>query len=378
MKSKIFCIILMTLTFMTISVDKCYAQKVDVSAKAAVLIEAKTGKIIYEKNSYQKLPMASTTKIMTTLLCIESGNLDEEFVVDPEAIKVEGSSMGLQEGDIVTKRALCIGMLLPSGNDAANVTAVLIGGSVDKFADMMNERAAEIGMTRTCFVTPSGLEAEGHGASAYDMSLLAREALRNEDFAAICSQSSMKLSFGNPPYDRWLKNTNKLLTMYNGVNGVKTGFTDEAGRCLVSSCEKNGISLICVTLNAPSDWSDHTKLYDYAYSNLKAVEVKPENYCVDVVGGIGQSLPLSSDDTISIGTDNGDLSKLEERAYIENFLYAPVEKGTFAGYVDYYYDGKFVESIDLFTDAGTEIYKSCTKKETSIVEKIKDFFEDVF
>ena len=150
-----------------------------------------------------------------------------------------------------------------SGNDAANATAVKLGGSIENFADMMNERAEKIGMTRTCFVTPSGLEGEGHGSSAYDIALLAREALRNPDFAEICSQKKAKVEFGNPPYERWLTNSNKLLDMYQGVKGVKTGFTDEAGRCLVSACEREGISLICVTLNDKNDWQDHIEKCNY-------------------------------------------------------------------------------------------------------------------
>ncbi|MDE5649196.1 MAG: D-alanyl-D-alanine carboxypeptidase, partial [Oscillospiraceae bacterium] len=258
----------------------------EVSAKACVLIEEKTGKILFEKNSSEKLPMASTTKIMTTLLCLESGGLDDSFVVDSEAIKVEGSSMGLTEGDVVTKRDLCYGMMLPSGNDAANATAVKLGGSIENFAKMMNERAEEIGMTRTCFVTPSGLEGDGHGASAYDMALLAREALRNPDFVEICSQKKAKVEFGNPPYERWLTNTNKLLDMYEGVKGVKTGFTDEAGRCLVSACERDGISLVCVTLNDKNDWQDHINMYDYGYSVLQPLELNcDEIFAVPVVGG---------------------------------------------------------------------------------------------
>ena len=147
------------------------AEEPEISAKAAVLISADTGEIIYERSSSQKLPMASPTKIMTVLLCLESGDLYEEFVVDSDAIKVEGSSMGLREGDIVTKYVLCCGMLLPSGNDAANAAAVRIAGSIDAFADMMNDRAREMGLSRTFFVTPSGLEGEGHGSSAYDMAI---------------------------------------------------------------------------------------------------------------------------------------------------------------------------------------------------------------
>ena len=183
-------------------------EKPSVSALAAVLISADTGEIVYSENSETKLPMASTTKIMSALICLESGSLYDEFTVDSDAIKVEGSSMGLQEGDVVTKYALCCGMLLPSGNDAANAAAVEIAGSIDAFADMMNERAQEIGMSQTYFVTPSGLEGEGHGSSAEDMALLAREALRNPLFAEICSSQNIKVSFGNPPYERWLTNTN--------------------------------------------------------------------------------------------------------------------------------------------------------------------------
>ena len=215
----------------------------EISAKAAVLIDAQTGQIIYAQNETEKRPMASTTKIMTVLLTLESGDLDTEFTVDADAIRVEGSSMGLQEGDTVTKRALCVGMLLPSGNDAANAAAVAVAGDIPSFLEMMNARAKEIGMTRSWFASPSGLDADGHGASAYDMALLAREALKNPAFAAICSQPEMTVSFGNPPYARTLTNTNKLLTMDESIIGVKTGFTDAAGRCLVSACTRNDRTL---------------------------------------------------------------------------------------------------------------------------------------
>lgn len=327
-------------------------------ARAAVLAEAVTGKIIYEKNSHEKLSMASTTKIMTVLLCLESGDLDEEFTVDPEAIKVEGSSMGLQERDIVSKRDLCIGMLLPSGNDAANAAAVRVAGSIKDFADMMNRRAEEIGMTRSCFVTPSGLEAPGHGTSAYDMFLLAREALKNDDFREICSQKSMKLTFGNPPYERWLKNTNRLLSEYEGVTGVKTGFTDEAGKCLVSSCERNGVSLICVTLNDPQDRADHAAMYDYGFSHVSEAELPEGRYYAEVAGGKEDRISISSGERIYAGIIDGEMPELEKRTFTEPFLYAPVKKGTFAGYTEYYCDGVLVCRQDLYTDDDAERYIS--------------------
>ena len=344
----------------------------EVSAKACVLIEEKTGKILFEKNSSEKLPMASTTKIMTTLLCLESGGLDDQFVVDGEAIKVEGSSMGLTEGDVVTKRALCYGMMLPSGNDAANATAVKLGGSIENFADMMNERAEKIGMTRTCFVTPSGLEGEGHGSSAYDMALLAREALRNPDFAEICSQKKAKVEFGNPPYERWLTNSNKLLDMYQGVKGVKTGFTDEAGRCIVSACEREGISLICVTLNDKNDWQDHINMYDYGYSVLQPLELSTDEiFAVPVAGGTEDTIPVRAEEQILIGDDGKTANRISSSIILPPFVYSDIKTGDKIGEIKYYYDGRYIDSISLNAMKNTE-YKE-TEKKTD-----KNFFEKIF
>lgn len=326
------------------------ADPLGISAQAYVLMEADTGKVLLSKNGDEKRPIASTTKIMTTLLCLESGGLDDWFVVDPEAIRVEGSSMGLQEGDVVTKRMLCYGMLLPSGNDAANATAVRLAGSIPEFAKLMNARAARIGMTHTCFVTPSGLDAEGHGASARDMGLLARTAMQNPDFRAICSQSRAEVCFGNPPYNRWLKNTNKLLTMYEGVVGVKTGFTDEAGRCLVSFCERDGVSLLCVTLHAKDDWNDHMKLYDYGFAHVVSQPVEPPDaLSVSVVGGTADTVALRTRDPLSVGTDNGDLRQLTVQVQVEPFLYAPVPENARVGNLAYYYEGRHVADVPLYT-----------------------------
>lgn len=347
--------------------------KPEVSAKACVLIEEKTGKIIFEKNSSEKLPMASTTKIMTTLLCLESGGLDDEFVVDSQAIKVEGSSMGLVEGDVVTKRALCYGMLLPSGNDAANAAAVRISGSIEEFADLMNERAKEIGMTRTCFVTPSGLEGEGHGASAYDMAILAREALKNPDFCDICSQTSAKVKFGNPPFERWLKNTNKLLGMYDGVKGVKTGFTDEAGRCLVSACERDGVSLICVTLNDKNDWNDHMRMYDYGFSIVKPEELSSDQiYPLTIAGGIEETIPVRAEGSIKIGDDGKVMNKIYSEIIIMPFAYANIKLGDSVGEQRWYYDGRLIGSIPIKAMKNAE-YKQAEIQEKNIIDKIKGF-----
>lgn len=319
------------------------------SAKACVVMEAQTGKLLYAENESQKRSIASTTKIMTTLLCLESGNLDDPFVVDADAIHVEGSSMGLTEGDVVTKRMLCYGMLLPSGNDAANATAVKLAGSIPAFAERMNARAAQIGMTHSCFVTPSGLEAPGHGASAYDMALLARTALQNPDFREICKQSTAQVEFGNPPYARWLKNTNKLLTMYDGTIGVKTGFTDEAGRCLISACVREGVTLICVTLGAPDDYNDHIALYDRHFARMQTMNLAiPEQMTVPVVGGGAESISVRAGEPVTVGTDNGDIRPVTVRIFLPPFLYAPVEAGEEIGSLSYYYEGRWVADVPLY------------------------------
>ena len=349
------------------------AEYPQVSARAAVVISADTGEIVHGVNASEKLPMASTTKIMTTLLCLESGGLYEEFTVDSDAIKVEGSSMGLQEGDTVTKYALCCGMLLPSGNDAANAAAVRIAGSIEAFAEMMNDRARQMGLSRTYFVTPSGLEGEGHGSSAADMALLAREALRNDIFRSICSQSSMKVKFGSPPYDRWLRNTNKLLGMYDGVYGVKTGFTDEAGRCLVSACEREGKDLICVTLSDSNDWNDHMALYDSSFENVRLAEIcLPQDISADIVGGNAERLRIVPEkDTVSVTTLAGSEEDFTFTVMSSPFLYAPVNEGDKGGSLSVSFLGREVERVDLFAAENVSA-KAVKPRSKSLFEKIKD------
>ena len=318
----------------------------EVSAQAAILMEAGTFEVLYEKNAREKRPMASTTKIMSALLTLEAGDLDSEFTVDADAIHVEGSSMGLQEGDTVTRRALCYGMLLPSGNDAANAAAVSVAGSIPAFAERMNARAAEIGMSHTCFVTPSGLEGEGHGASAYDMALLTREALQNPEFRAICCQKAARVRFGNPPYDRTLYNSNKLLSMYDGVIGVKTGFTDEAGRCLVSACTRDGMTLICVTLHAPDDWNDHMRLYDMGFAELEPRTLAVSDIPLPVAGGTSQTVQLTAPPA-AVGWKKGTPSDIQAVVRHFPFAYAPVRKGDVLGMIEYRRNGRVIAEAEL-------------------------------
>lgn len=346
------------------------APEVTVSAKAYIVLDAASRSVIYEGNSRVQLPMASTTKIMSALLCLESGDLDKEFVVDSEAIMAEGSSMGLLPGDTVTKRALCYGMLLPSGNDAAGAAAVKIAGSYGAFADMMNARASEIGMENTHFVTPSGLHDDQHYSTAYDMALLTAEALRNPEFCEICSQSEAKVRFGNPPYDRWLYNTNKLLNMYDDVIGVKTGFTDEAGRCLVSACSRNGITLICVTLNDKNDWNDHISLYEAAFACVDVKEAYiPDTIQLPVAGGEKDTVKLYAEKSVLYGVCEASETEVTWEVEAAPFLYAPVRKDAAAGYLVHYCNGFEVARQPLYICEDVS-YAEC---EDGFWDKIKAF-----
>lgn len=348
----------------------------DISAKAAVLIEASTGTVIWGKCEKQKLPMASTTKIMSTILTLESGDLDSEFVVDSGAVKTEGSSMGLREGDIVSKRDLCIGMLLPSGNDAANCAAVKVGGSMEGFADMMNAKAAKLGMTSTHFVTPSGLHDDNHYSTAADMALLTSYALKNPDFREICSSKTMKLQFGDPPFDRWLTNTNKLLSKYEGCIGVKTGFTDEAGRCLVSAAEKNGVTLICVTLNAPDDWNDHAKLLDYGFSIAESVNIGSKSYSCTAEGGDRNSITLVTQRDIILPKINGKTADVTFTAAVPQRIYAPVSEGESLGLLTVKSGGRIIDEIPLISSESL-LQKGGESYEPPLISRAVDHLKEL-
>lgn len=338
----------------------CSAEPEGITADSAIVINADTGEILYEKNAYEKRAMASTTKIMTTLLTLEDGQLDKRFVVDSMAIRVEGTSMGLQEGDIVTRRALCYGMLLPSGNDAANAAAVSVSGTIGAFADEMNRKATEIGMKNTHFVTPSGLDADGHYSTAYDMAILTRYALKNEEFRRICGVSSASLEYGNPPYKRTLYNSNKLLYLYDDCIGVKTGFTDNARRCLVSAAEKDGMTVIAVTLNAPDDWNDHEKMLDYGFSQLTPMEIQPDSFTVDVFGGEAESIRVIPERTETIGVFQDKTDHIRIEYYLPSFLYAGIEKGESVGVAKIYKDNSEISSIPLIAE--TECKRALPEK----------------
>ena len=339
--------------------------------KGAVLIDGKNGRVLFEHNKDEKLPMASTTKIMTALITLEEENLDEYFPVSKAALLVEGSSMGLLEGDFVTLRILAEGMLLASGNDAANAAAVKISGSVEKFVQLMNKRAKEMGLKNTSFETPSGLDGEKHFSTAYDMAILAKNALQNPDFAAICSQKSISAEYGNPPYARTITSHNRLLKTFERATGVKTGFTKKSGRCLVSSAEREGVSLICVTLNCADDWNYHTALFNEFFEKLSSVQLENqvEKTGVSVCGGKEKTLSLVPK-AVSASLFEGEEENIKVIISKPPFVFAPVKKGEIIGKALFYLGEELIAETPLLAE--NEIETASENK--GFWNNIKDIF----
>lgn len=322
----------------------------EVSAKAAILIDADSGRVLWSKNEKEQLSMASTTKIMTALLTLEQAALDDRCVtITEEMIRTEGSSMYLKAGDQLTLKALAAGMLIVSGNDAANSAAIALDGSMEQFAQRMNGRARELGMENSHFVTPSGLDDPEHYSCANDMALLAAAALKNPAFASIVSKKSMEVEFVNPPKKQILTNHNKLLSQYDACIGVKTGFTTKSGRCLVSAAERDGVRLIAVTLNAPDDWNDHKRLLDYGFEQMVCYPIDDSGLTLSlsVTGGVTPTITacgVKGEDKVLIRGEEQQVKRVVEAP---QFLYAPVSQGQIVGRVKYILGDRVLAETDL-------------------------------
>lgn len=324
------------------------AAEITVSAASAILYEPTTGLVLYEKNADERRAMASTTKLMTALIAAEQLDADTLITVTDEAVRVEGSSLGLRAGDRLTVRDLITGLLLVSGNDAANVVALTVCDSLPAFAARMNARAKELGMHDTGFVTPSGLDADGHLTTARDMAKLAAAVLENRLLAEICAKKSATVHIGDPPTARTLANHNRLLSTYEGAIGLKTGFTKKAGRCLVSAVERNGVTLIAVTLRAPNDWNDHATLYDEGFARIESVGLTvPTLPKIAVGGGVAEEISLSSTQPPRQILPIGRSKDIRVSVRLPRYLFAPIAAGDPVGELVYTLDGKEIYRADI-------------------------------
>jgi D-alanyl-D-alanine carboxypeptidase (penicillin-binding protein 5/6) len=338
------------------------AHAAPVSAQSAVLIDADNRRVLFEKNSTSKMGMASTTKIMTAILAIEKCDVNEIAKVSYNASITEGSSMYLKSGEQVSVYELLCGLLLSSGNDAAVALAEHISGSCEEFALLMTERAKQLGAYMTSLENPSGLDGENHYTTAQDLAVITCHAMTLPLFAKLVSSASIKTE--RAAYF----NHNKLLSMYQGITGVKTGFTKACGRCLVSSVSRNGFNMIAVTLNAPDDWNDHMRMYDEAFS--KYVQVTPiadgDSAGMAACEGAEQNVPLIYKGSISLYLNAEEQKKLEIINDVPPILSPPITKGQKVGSAYAYIDGAKMAECDILANETIE------KKESGFMKIFYD------
>lgn len=313
-----------------------------VSARSAVLMDAQTGRVLFEKDADRKSLIASTTKIMTALVVCEQCNVLDRMRIPKEAVGIEGSSMYLQEGEVLTVQELLYGLMLHSGNDAAVALAVYCGGTVEGFVEMMNDKARYLGLSDTHFANPNGLDHPDHYSTARDLAVLAAYAMENCVFARTVSTKTLTVG------QRYMKNHNKLLWMVDGADGVKTGFTRAAGRVLVSSATRDGRRLVAVTIHAPNDWQDHQKLLEDGFEKYKTRQLIASGQqigCRFVLDGAEKSVPI-----LAAGDFFYPMMEGEQATVVlsqPEFSYAPVTAGAEAGFAYICIGGKSVGKVPV-------------------------------
>ena len=337
-----------------------------ISAKKAIVLDGQTGRVLYAQGENDRALIASTTKIMTALIVCEQCNVLDRMKIPKEAVGIEGSSMYLQEGEVLTLQELLYGLMLRSGNDAAVALAIYCGGTVEGFAQLMNDKAHRLGMDNTHFVNPNGLDAPEHYSTAKDMAILAAYAMENPIFRQTVSTRSVTIG------TRVLQNHNKLLWRVEGADGVKTGYTKAAGRILVSSTTRQGRRIIVVTMDDPNDWADHEKLREDAFSKftVKTLVTKGEILgTVEVAGGDAGEVELVADETFSFALRPDE--KVDFYLPAPGFVYAPVVEGAQAGFAHVMVDGVSVEKISLVYGQTVE---RTEEKKLTLIQRIQNLF----
>ena len=353
-----------------------------VSARAAILTDD-TGHILWSKQADARMPMASTTKIMTALTVLSGGNdLDCAVTIPAAAVGVEGSSVYLYEGETLTVGELLDAVLMESANDAATALAIACAGSVEAFAERMNLLASEMGLVDTHFVNPHGLDDDAHYTTAKELAGIARAAMQYEAFAQTVATHKKEIPLKGSEGVRLLINHNKLLKTLDGCIGIKTGYTKRSGRCLVSACTRDGVTLYCVTLSAPDDWNDHKALYDWGFSQVERVtltEVGEQYAVLPVVGGAmddgsapGEDVLLTASvknyDAVSLILPRGH-AEIKKELRLPRFLYAPVTTGMCIGTAVYSMDGAVLCEVPLYACEDVPLYR-----EPTLWERFRRFF----
>lgn len=348
---KVSSICLSVFVFFVCLLAPCVAEAY--SAECYCVIDSVTGRILYEKNAHVRRGMASTTKIMTAIVALETANLSDVVAVSYNASRTEGSSLYLKPGDRMTVEDLVYGLMLNSGNDTAVALAEHIGGSVEGFAQMMNDKARQIGANNTCFQNPNGLHSDGHYTTAYDLAIITRYALKKPIFAKIVATKTHKVNVIGDDRTIYLSNHNRLLSQLDGCDGVKTGYTKKTGRCLVSSVTHDGWQAICVTLNAPDDWNDHKMLINRAFEEYKPQKVlKTRQFmCTAAVeDGESDSVRLLAAGDFFIPAKKGEVFELDLIYHVPQTLNAPVGFEQQVGSAEVVYNGVSIGSVGLVSE----------------------------
>lgn len=337
--------------FLLLAVPCTTAGAVSTSASTAVLMDVASGRVLYDQDMHTPRPIASITKLMTALVAVEyAQDLEQTVEVSQQWLEgVEGSSLYLKAGDKLTLKTLLYGLLLQSGNDAAQVIACWVAGDLEQFAQRMNEKARELGMTNTHFVNPSGLNQEEHYSSAYDMALLACACLENPTVAEICATQTIALE------GRTFVNHNKLLWLEQDCVGMKTGYTEASGRTLVSAATRDRQTLVCVTLNDPDDWDDHQALLDYGFETYPATQLCAKGTVmgqVAVAGSVCPTLPVVAQGDAWYPLEEGE--QLEMQLDVFAPLTAPIPQGTQVGTARWVCQGEVVAEIPLLAGKRVE------------------------
>lgn len=320
-----------------------------VSAQTAIMVEANSGEVLYEKNADQKAYPASITKIITALLAIENGTLDKKVKVSDKAAGVEGSSIYLEPGEVIPLQDLVYGLMLRSGNDAAIAISEEIGGNTGSFVIMMNKRARELGAFNTNFTNPNGLHNPDHYTTARDMARIAAAAMKNSDFKKVAATKTWIAKRGEGKYN-YFYNKNKVVYQYSGGSGIKIGFTKAAGRTLVASSERDGMELICVVMNAPDWFNDTYKLMDYAYSQYETSQIimaQQPLKAVKVRGGSKDFALIGSKEGICCPVKKGTENQISIVYMLPRHEKAPIRRWQEAGCLKIYVNGKYLFSRPL-------------------------------
>jgi len=354
-------LIILVLIFALFTITVTSLENPAVSARSASLYEAKNKSFVYRKNADARLPMASTTKIMTAIVALENFPLDNTVTVDAAACGIEGSSLYLTTGEALTMRDLLYGLMLRSANDAAAAIAIAVAGSIQGFADMMNAKAEELGLTQTHFTNPHGLDNKEHYTTAEELAIITGYALENKDFKQIAStyKKTIRSSDGT---ERLVVNHNKLLKMYDGAIGVKTGFTKKSGRCLVGAAERDGLIFVSVTIDAPDDWNDHIRLLDYGYSLFEMRHIAHPHeitYEIPVIGGDKDYIRVSNAQGFDLIMKRTE-PEIKRVIKLSRYTSAPIKRGDILGKVIFVKENAYIGELPLIAEDDVNIQK--TKK----------------